>query len=312
MDQPDQPDQPDRLMIDQLRRFNRTVTQRVGALNDEFLARHRPLGQARLLWEIGADGSDLRLLRSRLDLDSGYLSRLLRSLEDDGLAVVEQSKADGRVRTARLTASGAAERAELDRRADEVARRILRPLSVEQRTRLVAAMAEVDRLITASAIEVTIADPGEPGVRSCMNAYFAELSHRFEHGFDPALSTPVDDQGLRPPSGLLLLATLRGEPVGIGGLRFDRDHVADVKRMWVAPLARGMGLGRRILTALEGRAAERGVQVLRLETNGTLSEAIGLYKSAGYREVAPFNDEAYAHHWFEKILGPPEAARGDR
>jgi ribosomal protein S18 acetylase RimI-like enzyme len=301
-------DQPDRLMIDQLRRFNRTVTQRVGALNDEFLARHRPLGQARLLWEIGADGSDLRLLRSRLDLDSGYLSRLLRSLEDDGLAIVEQSKADGRVRTARLTASGMAERAELDRRADEVACCIMRPLTGEQRTRLAAAMAEVERLLTASAIEVTVADPAEPAARACMNAYFAELSHRFDHGFDPALSTPVHDAALRPPSGLLLLATLRSESVGIGGLRFAGDGTAEVKRMWVSPLARGMGLGRRILTELEGRAAERGVRVLRLETNRTLTEAIGLYKSAGYREVAPFNNEAYAQHWFEKILGRPEAA----
>jgi DNA-binding MarR family transcriptional regulator/ribosomal protein S18 acetylase RimI-like enzyme len=298
-------DQP---MIDQLRRFNRTVTQRVGALSDQFLARRRPLGQARLLWEIGTDGSDLRHLRSRLGLDSGYLSRLLRSLEDDGLAVVEQSKADGRVRTARLTASGLAERAELDRRADKAARGILRPLSGEQRTRLVAAMAEVERLLTASAIELQITDPGERAPRACLNAYFAELSRRFDHGFDPALSSPVQDSALRRPSGLLLLATLRGEPVGIGGLRFDGDGAAEIKRMWVAPIARGMGLGRRILTELEGRAGERGVRVLRLETNHTLTEAIGLYKSAGYREVAPFNDEAYAQHWFEKILGGPEAA----
>jgi DNA-binding MarR family transcriptional regulator/GNAT superfamily N-acetyltransferase len=300
--------QLDQPMIDQLRRFNRTVTQRVGALSDEFLARRRPLGQARLLWEIGADGCDLRLLRSRLDLDSGYLSRLLRSLEDDGLAVVERSKADGRVRTARLTASGLAERAELDRRADTVARRILRPLNGDQRKRLVAAMAEVERLLTASAIELKIADPGEPAARACMNAYFAELSHRFDHGFDPALSSPVQDAALRPPSGLLLLATLRGQAVGIGGLRFDGDRVAEVKRMWVAPIARGLGLGRRILTDLEGSAGQRGVRVLRLETNHALTEAIGLYKSAGYREVAPFNDEAYAQHWFEKVLGRPEAA----
>src|SRR6516225_674632 len=68
-------------MIGQVRSFNRAVTQRIGALNDAFLSRGRPLGQARLLWEIGPAGSDVRLLRSRLDLDSGYLSRLLRSLE---------------------------------------------------------------------------------------------------------------------------------------------------------------------------------------------------------------------------------------
>ena len=106
-------------MVGQVRRFNRTVTQRVGALSDEFLARDRPLGQARLLWEIGPDGCDVRRLRSRLDLDSGYLSRLLRSLEHDGLVTVEPSEADGRVRTVRLTRHGLAERAELDRRSDD-------------------------------------------------------------------------------------------------------------------------------------------------------------------------------------------------
>src|SRR5450631_3761999 len=109
----------DASLISQVRRFNRTVTQRAGALDDEFLARGRPLGQARLLWEIGADGTDVRTLRARLDLDSGYLSRLLRALKADGLVVVDGSGQDRRVRTARLTARGLAERAELDRRADE-------------------------------------------------------------------------------------------------------------------------------------------------------------------------------------------------
>src|SRR5215469_1200892 len=98
----------DTSMIGQVRRFNRTVTQRIGALDDAFLARGRPLGQARVLWEIGLDGWDVRLLRARLDLDSGYLSRLLRALEDDGLITVEPSGADKRVRTARLTGHGVA------------------------------------------------------------------------------------------------------------------------------------------------------------------------------------------------------------
>src|SRR5918911_4242837 len=99
--------------IEQVRRFNRTVTQRVGALNDQYLARDRPLGEARVLWEIGPDGCEVRALRSRLDLDSGHLSRLLRALEQDGLVDVVPSEGDARVRTARLTAAGRAERAEL-------------------------------------------------------------------------------------------------------------------------------------------------------------------------------------------------------
>ena len=73
--------------------------------------------------------------------------------------------------------------------------------------------------------------------------------------------------------------------------------------MWVAAAARGLGLGRRLLSELEDCAAERGARVVRLETNRTLAEAIGLYRSAGYTEVPAFNHEAYAHHWFEKQLG---------
>src|SRR6476619_8473164 len=98
-----------------VRCFNRTVTERVGALDESYLDRGRPLGESRLLWEIGPDGSDVRDLRRRLGLDSGYVSRLLRSLESQGLLVVEASSSDGRVRVARLTARGRRERAQLDR-----------------------------------------------------------------------------------------------------------------------------------------------------------------------------------------------------
>jgi GNAT superfamily N-acetyltransferase/DNA-binding MarR family transcriptional regulator len=298
----------DASMVGQVRSFNRTVTQRIGALNDEFLSRDRPLGQARLLWEIGPDGCDIRLLRSRLDLDSGYLSRLLRALENDGLVAVEPSRADGRVRIARLTGPGLAERAVLDGRSDDAAVAILEPLSARQRARLVAAMAEVERLLVASAVQVTEYDPRHPDARACLRAYFTELSRRFDGGFDPARSISADDEELTPPAGLLLVATRHGEPVGCGALKFHGDGPAEIKRMWVSPAVRGLGLGRRLLAELEARAAIRGVGALRLETNRALDEAIGLYRDSGYREVAAFNDEPYAHHWFEKALGPSSAA----
>jgi DNA-binding MarR family transcriptional regulator/GNAT superfamily N-acetyltransferase len=291
-------------MVEQVRRFNRTVTQRVGALDDQFLARDRPLGQARLLWEIGAEGgsADLRRLRSRLDLDSGYLSRLLRALQDDGLVEVSPSPADGRVRTARLTQTGHAERAELDRRSDQVAGSILEPLSERQRSRLVAAMAEVERLMIASMVEVGVVDPRHRDARACLRAYFAELGERFDSGYDPALDLSATDAEMTLPAGLFLLATLHEQPVGCGALKFGGTGPADIKRMWVAPSARGLGLGRRLLAELESQAAARGVRVVRLETNRSLAEAISLYLSSGYREVAPFNDVFYADHWFDKDL----------
>ncbi len=148
-----------------VRRFNRTVTQRVGALHDHYLARDRPLGASRLLWEIGDDGCDVRLLRARLELDAGYLSRLLRSLEADGLVTVSGSDLDRRVRTARLTTAGRAERRLLDRRSDALAESLLQPLSPRQRDELVDAMDRVERLLTASLVRGRGRRPGEHRTR---------------------------------------------------------------------------------------------------------------------------------------------------
>jgi DNA-binding MarR family transcriptional regulator/GNAT superfamily N-acetyltransferase len=300
----------EKALVDGVRRFNRTVTQRVGALNDAYLSRSRPLGQARALWEIGggggggAAGCEVRALRSLLDLDSGYLSRLLRALEADGLVTVTTDATDARVRTARLTDAGRAEVAYLNQASDDLATEILAPLNTRQRERLVAAMADVERLLTASQVEIAVTDPRLPAARHCLTTYFEELADRFDDGFDPALGISASDAELTMPAGLLLVATLHGDPVGCGALKFspvDR-RAAHIKRMWVDQNVRGLGLGRRLLAELEAQAASHGATVVRLDTNRVLSEAISMYRAAGYREVDAFNEEKYAHHWFEKVL----------
>jgi DNA-binding MarR family transcriptional regulator/GNAT superfamily N-acetyltransferase len=289
--------------VGQVRSFNRLVTQGVGALNDRYLARERPMGEARLLWEIGAEGSDVRRLRARLGLDSGYLSRVLRSLEAAGLIRLAPDQDDLRVRRVTLTSAGRAERDLLDRRSDELANSFLEPLSEPRRKRLVAAMAEVERLLTAGLVEFNVVDPAHRDAQFCLREYFAELDRRFDAGFDPAASVVVSLDELRAPTGAFLVATVHGEPVASGGLRFYENETAYLKRMWVAESVRGLGIGRRLLAELESRAAARGARAVRLETNRNLPEAMNLYRSAGYREVEPFNDEAYAHHWFERRLG---------
>ncbi|QES40178.1 MarR family transcriptional regulator [Streptomyces venezuelae] len=290
--------------VSQVRRFNRTVTERVGVLHDSYLGRDRPIGEARLLWEIGErEQQDVRRLRERLGLDSGYVSRLLRALESDGLVAVEPHPRDRRVRTVRLTEAGRVERALLDERSDELAGSLLEPLNTAQRARLVAAMAEVDRLLTASTVTLDAVDPGHPDAEYCLRSYFTELQERFDTGFDPAQSLLPDAGGLRPPHGLFLVARAHGEPVGCAGLKLPAGAPAEIKRMWVAPAARGLGLGRRFLAELEGLAAGEGRTVLRLDTNKALDAAIGLYHSCGFEEVPAFNDEPYAHHWFEKRIG---------
>ena len=286
-------------MLEQVRSFNRVVTQSIGALNDQYLSRDLALGEARMLWEIG-DGCDIRELRARLDLDSGYSSRLLRSLETAGLVTVRPSRQDGRVRSVRLTAAGRRERNLLDRRSDQLAQSLLAPLNDAQQERLVAAMAEVELLLTAGLVEIRIADPAEQDAQYCLRSYFAELDARFDTGFDPARTLSAEH--FRPPEGLLLVAALRGEPVGCGALVFNEREPADIKRMWVAEPVRGLGIGRRLLAELERRAAAAGARAVRLDTNRALTAAIALYRSSGYREVDRFNDEPYAHHWFEKRL----------
>lgn len=288
--------------IGQVRSFNRIVTRRIGVLEDSYLQRGRPLGEARLLFEVGTKGADVQRLRDRLGLDSGYLSRLLRSLEGQGLLRVEQQAGDRRKRRARLTAKGRAEFSAYDRLSDKLADSILTTLDVKQRERLTGAMADVERLLRAASVTIDIEPPNGDDARWCLREYFRELSERFETGYDPAKANPVPDEEVTRPAGCFLIARLDGEPVGCAGLkRVDRAR-AEIKRMWTAPSARGLGIARRMLRKLEEIAREDGSSLVRLDTNGTLTEAQALYRAEGFEEVEPFNDDPYPDHWFAKSL----------
>jgi len=287
-----------------VRSFYRALTLRVGVFTDTFLGRGRPLAQARVVFEIGKDGADVRELRSRLELDSGYLSRLLRSVERDGLVEVAALESDLRSRRAHLTAAGLRELKELNRLGDEFAEETLAPLSEAERARLVSAMSEVEKLLNLSFTRISIEDPDSPDAKWCLQQYFADLGERFGTSFDPRRSIPADSKDLRPPRGVFLVARLDGRPVGCGAVKSIEPGVGSIKRMWVSPAVRGVGVGRRLLLALEQEAAGLGMELLRLETNRSLHEAQALYRRNGYREVPAFNDDPYADHWFEKRTSP--------
>ena len=286
--------------IQQVRNFNRAVTQRIGALSDDYLGRGRPLAESRLLFEIGRGGADLRDLRARLSLDSGYLSRMLRSLEAQGLVSSQRAADDGRVRRAALTRKGLREFDALDRRSQDFATSLLTSLGAAQRERMVAAMAEVERLMRASAVAIEPADPAGADARMCIEAYFHELQERIETGFDPARTVSANPEELVPPAGQFLIARLDGGPVGCGGLKVKGRKLGEIKRMWVAPDARGLGIAQRLLDAIEEQAVRMGLHTLQLDTNRALKEARALYTRNGYREIPRYNDNPYAHHWFEK------------
>lgn len=287
-----------------VRSFSRAVTLRVGIFTDRFLGRDRPLGEARLIFEIGRQGADVRELRARLDLDSGYLSRLLRSLEQQGLIAVAPLESDLRIRHARLTPDGLTELDKLNRLGDEFARATLEPLSEAERRRLVEAMSEVERLLSLSFTRVTVEDPASRQAKWCLEQYISELAERFEEGFDVAKSITADRRELTPPQGVFLVASLDGGPVGCGAVKTLSPGVGSIKRMWVSRAVRGIGIGRRLLLALEQEAVKLGIGLLRLETNKNLDEAQRLYRRNGYREVESFNEDPYADFCFEKNLEP--------
>ena len=137
---------------------------------------------------------------------------------------------------------------------------------------------------------------------SCVRGYFAELDRRSDSGFDAAAGISAEPHEVTPPAGLFLVAYLRGESVGCGAVKHHAGEPSEIKRMWVAESARGLGIARRILAELEADAVRSGANMARLETNRALVEAIALYRLAGYVEVPAFNEEPFAHHWFEKQL----------
>lgn len=287
--------------VDVVRRFNRSYTQRIGALEDSFLGLGMPLGPARLLFEIGAAPAATQVLRERLGLDSGYLSRLLRRLERDGLIRVVPDPGDRRRRLLSLTAAGEERWKELERRSDDQARRLTDPLTGRQRDRLARALAEADLLVRAATVRFEPVDPASQAARDVVGRYFAEIGRRF--GFDdPAGETGKDTKLLVPPSGLFVVALSDGEPVACGGLQAIASGAGELKRMWVHDDWRGAGLGSRLLRHLEDQARALGHGTVRLDTNGALTEAIGMYQRAGYRAIERYNDNPWATHFFEKAL----------
>jgi DNA-binding MarR family transcriptional regulator/GNAT superfamily N-acetyltransferase len=285
-----------------VRRFNRSYTQRIGALEDSFLGVGLPLGPARVLFEIGAAPGTTFELRHRLGLDSGYLSRLLRELEGRGYVAVAPDAADRRRRRVTLTRAGRKVWAELDRRSDARAHRLLDPLGASQRARLVEALATADKLVRAATVQIDEVDPDRPEARASVAAYFAELDRRFPTGFDPGEDAARDRGALRPPDGTFLLARSDDDAVACGGVQALDGTVGEIKRMWVHPEWRGVGLGARMLQHLEQHARRIGYDTVRLDTNDVLTEAITMYERAGYRSIPRYNDNPYARRWFEKRL----------
>lgn len=281
------------------RRFNRYFTRRIGVLDDHYLGQDRPLGEARLLFEIG-DGASLRELRSRLGLDAGYLSRMAKTLQAQGLVRLSAHPQDNRLRMIELTPAGRVEVTEQDRRAGAVAAGLLEGLGEAQRAELTGAMATAQRLLRLAGITVALVDGAAPDARACLDAYAADIDARFPEGLDKDdLVRPEEVSG---DAGAFFVAYEEHRPVGCGALRRLEPGVGEIRHVWVHPDARRLGLARRLLDALEQEASARHFTVVRLDTHAALTEAQAMYRACGYTDIPAYDDNVYASHWFEKRL----------
>ncbi|MFG2271934.1 GNAT family N-acetyltransferase [Streptomyces chartreusis] len=283
------------------RRFNRYFTRRIGVLDDHYLGQDRPLGEARLLFEIG-DGMSLRELRSRLGLDAGYLSRMAKALQAQGMVTLSAHPDDSRLRMIEPTAAGRVEVKEQNRRANLVAAGLLDGLSEPQRAELAGALATAQRLLRLASITVALVDGAAPDARACLDGYAADIDERFPEGFDK--DDLVAPQEVSGDAGAFFVAYEEDRPVGCGALRRLESGVGEIRHVWVHPAARRLGLARRLLDALEQEAVARHLTVVRLDTHAALTEAQAMYRACGYTAIPAYDDNVYASHWFEKRLAP--------
>jgi GNAT superfamily N-acetyltransferase len=141
-----------------------------------------------------------------------------------------------------------------------------------------------------------------PHAVEALHAYFAELDERFTAGFDPGDAVTADAASFDPPGGAFIVAYVDDAPAACGGLVRHDDVTAEIKRMWVHPMARGRGLAKRMLAYLESMATRLGYQRVVLDTNAALTEAISMYRRSGYQATTRYNDNPYAMLWFEKSM----------
>jgi DNA-binding MarR family transcriptional regulator/GNAT superfamily N-acetyltransferase len=274
--------------VDAVRRFNRFYTRRVGALRGGLLGSPHPLPEARLIYEIGQRGECTASDLARdLDLDAGYLSRLLQGLKRRGLLTARRSAGDARARVLALTARGAKTHAQLDSRSRDEVAGMLGGLAGGERERLVGAMRAVEGLLQGTPAEVSLRAhrPGDIGwVASRHGALYAE-----EYGWDQRFEALVAEIAARfinrfdPARERCWIAELDGEPVGSVFVVKQSRTVAKLRLLLVEPRARGHGLGRRLVRECIAFARQKGYRKLVLWTQANLSAARAIYKAEGFK-----------------------------
>lgn len=287
--------------IARLRRFNRVVTREIGALDSSYLGRGRPLGAARVLQLVKPTGTDVADLRQQLGLDTGLLSRLLRGLEDEGLLHLVTDPSDRRRRIAMLTEAGQAEWQVYEQLGYAKAQQVFDRAGSRQQA-VIAAMDLIATVMLQDQVELRDADPDSPAALACLAAYYQQLTNQVPGASPEMLTLPLADAAkYRAPQGAFLIAWSDDLPVACASFRPHEPGTAEIKRLWVDPVARGQGLGRRMMRAIESRARDMGFTRAILDSNTALTEAVALYRSDGWTEIAPYTSFP-ANIWMTKRL----------
>lgn len=287
--------------ISRLRRFNRIVAREIGALDTSFLGRGRPLGMVRVLHLVRPEGTEIADIRAKLDLDTGLLSRLLRDLEEEGLVEIQTQPADRRRRVAVLTPAGEAELREYEALGIARATQVLHRAG-DRKSEIVAAMDLIASVLLRDQVVIRDGDPDDAAAHYLIGAYHDFLVAHVPTVLPGMFTLPLADAPrLRPPQGAFLIAWSDDMPVGCVSYRPLEARVAEVKRLWVDPMARGQGLARQLMQAIEARARAAGFTRMKLDTNSALSAAIALYRDMGWTDTAPYTG-APADTWLSKPL----------
>jgi DNA-binding MarR family transcriptional regulator/GNAT superfamily N-acetyltransferase len=285
-----------------IRRFSRFTTRRIGLLHERLLGAHVTLPEGRLIWELADRGTaTASRLAADLDLDGGYLSRLVKGLEERGWVARRSNPADGRQSLLALTPAGAAEFAAIDARSRAEVAGLIAGLTGAERAELVAALGTAERLLGGA--------PAVPGfhLRPHRSGDIGWVVHRHaalyaaEYGWDNSFEAMVAEIGagfirdFDPAREACWIAEREGDILGSVFLVRQSDEVAKLRLLYVEPEARGLGIGRALVAACLGFARDRGYARLTLWTNDVLVAARRLYQQAGFRLVAAEPHRSFGH-----------------
>jgi DNA-binding MarR family transcriptional regulator/GNAT superfamily N-acetyltransferase len=291
-----------------VRAFNRFYTGRIGVLGEGFLRTPHSLTEARVLYELGhRDVVEVAELRRRMEIDAGYLSRLLSRLEEQGLVARERSQDDGRRQRVRLTADGAAAAAELDRRSVAEIGALLDGLGEERQRRLVTAMRVIGEVLddadsSDAALVLRAPHPGDYGwIVHRHGAQYAE-EYGWDETFEALVARIVADHAEHhdPRREATWIAEVDGAPVGCVLCVREDDSTAKLRLLLVDPRARGRGIGARLIDECVRFARRAGYERIILWTNDVLHDARRLYERAGFELVESGRHHAFGHDLVEQ------------